>query len=244
MASSFILPTLRSSPLHKSTFLGNPTPTHLSKSPSLLKNLQKLSTHSLTPSAKFNLFELLGGRGLCNGEKGVQQELEKPIQTPPKSPSNQETSTLSSSLNIDEDAFEKELLGLTGGFPGGEKGLQKFVEQNPSPKTTSFEDSDTKMGIGFLNSKPKPPKLPLLMPGMIVIVKNPRNAYHMYCGIIQRITDGRAGVLFEGGNWDKLITFELTELERRDKGPPMAQHGRYWSKMSLWKGLYDSGNAT
>lgn len=40
----------------------------------------------------------------------------------------------------------------------------------------------------------------------------------MYCGIVQRITDGKAGVLFEGGNWDRLITFRL---ERRGKGPPM-----------------------
>jgi len=59
------------------------------------------------------------------------------------------------------------------------------------------------------------------MPGMIAIVKNENNPYYMYCGIVQRITDGKAGVLFEGGNWDRLITFELNELERREKGPPM-----------------------
>ncbi|KAB5538953.1 hypothetical protein DKX38_016486 [Salix brachista] len=28
-----------------------------------------------------------------------------------------------------EDGFEKELMGLTGGFPGGEKGLEKFIEK-------------------------------------------------------------------------------------------------------------------
>lgn len=27
-----------------------------------------------------------------------------------------------------------------------------------------------------------------------------------------------AGVLFEGGNWEMLITFRLQELERREKG--------------------------
>ncbi|KAF9685924.1 hypothetical protein SADUNF_Sadunf03G0105000 [Salix dunnii] len=29
-----------------------------------------------------------------------------------------------------DDAFEKELTGLTGGFPGGEKGLKKIFEEN------------------------------------------------------------------------------------------------------------------
>jgi hypothetical protein len=27
------------------------------------------------------------------------------------------------------------------------------------------------------------------------------------------VSDGKAAVLFEGGNWDKLITFQLSELE-------------------------------
>jgi hypothetical protein len=27
------------------------------------------------------------------------------------------------------------------------------------------------------------------------------------------VSDGKAGVLFEGGNWDKLVTFKLSELE-------------------------------
>ncbi|KAI3819315.1 hypothetical protein L1987_13142 [Smallanthus sonchifolius] len=36
----------------------------------------------------------------------------------------------------------------------------------------------------------------------------------------KRITDGKAGV-FEGGNWDRLITFKLDDLERREKGTPM-----------------------
>lgn len=117
-----------------------------------------------------------------------------------------------------EDAFGKELLGFTGGFPGGEKGLQKFIDENPPPAKTGTESS------GFDLSqvkKPKPPELPMLLPGMIAIVKNPKSPYHMYCGIVQRITDGKAGVLFEGGNWDRLITFRLDELERREKGPPM-----------------------
>ncbi|CAL1393229.1 unnamed protein product [Linum trigynum] len=109
------------------------------------------------------------------------------------------------------------MMGLTGGFPGGEKGLQKFIEENPPPKKT---DSGALAGITTAGKKPRAPELPLLMPGMIALVKNTNSPYYMYCGIVQRITDGKAGVLLEGGVWDRLITFRLEELERREKGPP------------------------
>ncbi len=33
---------------------------------------------------------------------------------------------------------------------------------------------------------------------------------------MQRVSDGKAAVLFEGGNWDKLVTFRLAELEEVD----------------------------
>lgn len=220
MAASLYPTTLQ---LHKSHFLGQ---THFSKTPS-----SSPFPKTLKITAKFNLFEILGGRGLCNGEAGLDQELKKPITTqeqqppPPQIPTKDPQKSASSVAEIiPEDGFEKELMGLTGGFPGGEKGLQKFIEQNPPPKkfqkpttqelaTTEFKQS--------LTRKPKAPELPLLMPGMIAIVKNENNPYYMYCGIVQRITDGKAGVLFEGGNWDRLITFRLDELERREKGPPM-----------------------
>ncbi|KAL5981748.1 hypothetical protein ACLOJK_015811 [Asimina triloba] len=209
--SPLILPNLQ-----KSTFLGSPIPCHLS-----LRTPQKPYPSLLKPSAKFNLFEIMGGRGLCGGEEGVEKELKKTIETPSSnSPAEQGKDGPDSSGGLPpfaagEAAFEKELSGLTGGFPGGEKGLQKFIEENPPPTKAG------ETGLALLSSKPRPPVLPLLLPGMIVIVKNPKNAYHMYCGIIQRITDGKAGVLFEGGNWDRLITFRLDELERREKGPPM-----------------------
>ncbi|KAI5020271.1 hypothetical protein ZWY2020_045159 [Hordeum vulgare] len=54
---------------------------------------------------------------------------------------------------------------------------------------------------------------------MVVLVKNTNNASHMYCSIMQRVTDGKVGVLFEGGNWDRLITFGVDGLEGRAKGP-------------------------
>jgi len=195
-------------------------------------NLLRLSsnTRSLAATAKFNLFEVLGGRGLCNGEQGLLKELETPKSSLSKtseenSPDDPTTLTpptpgTTSSLYLGEGSFEKELLGLTGGFPGGEKGLVNFIEKNPPPKKTKGKDqlgSEPSSAV----TEPNSPEPPLLMPGMIVIVKNEDNPYHMYCGIVQRVTDGMVGVLFEGGNWDKLITFRMNDLERREKGPPM-----------------------
>lgn len=52
----------------------------------------------------------------------------------------------------------------------------------------------------------------MILPGTAVKVKNPNDTYYGYQGLVQRITDGKAAVLFEGGNWDKLITFNLSEL--------------------------------
>lgn len=170
--------------------------------------------------AKFNLAEILGGRGLCNGEKGIEKELKKQVEEgQAQIGSEQENSGgTAQPKSVPEDGFDKELMGLTGGFPGGEKGLQKFIQENPPPPKQSSNGTITDLA---LTNKPKAPELPLLLPGMIAIVKNENSPYHMYCGIVQRITDGKAGVLFEGGNWDRLITFRLEELERREKGPPM-----------------------
>lgn len=56
----------------------------------------------------------------------------------------------------------------------------------------------------------------MIFPGSIVQVTNPEDIYYRFQGIVQRISDGKAAVLFEGGNWDKLITFRLTELEPVD----------------------------
>ncbi|CAL4924241.1 unnamed protein product [Urochloa decumbens] len=179
---------------------------------------------SRPPSASFRVSEILGGRGLCNGEVGVLKEL---ASSPPPSTtaSSPESSTESSPTEaappaVDPGAFEKELLGLTGGFPGGEVGLKDFVAKNPPPPKNKKSASSQPKAAG-LSTPPRTPELPLFLPGMVVLVKNPNNAYHMYCGIVQRVTDGKVAVLFEGGNWDRLITFNLDELEGREKGPPM-----------------------
>jgi hypothetical protein len=46
-----------------------------------------------------------------------------------------------------------------------------------------------------------------------VRVTNPDDTYYRFEGLVQRISDAKAGVLFEGGNWDKIVTFYLSELE-------------------------------
>lgn len=226
MASSFLLPGVHGPTLAKPSSWGAASQTHLSRHPFSTPSSKPFPIPTpMRPSAKFNLSEVMGGRGLCNGEEGLQKLLKSPPPAaeeapPPPSPSPAASST----LDVAKDAFEKELLGLTGGFPGGEKGLRKFIQENPPPpkKKKKAGPGGGDLGLALAaGTRPKPPELPLLMPGMIVIVKNPSNPYHMYCGIVQRVTDGKAGVLFEGGNWDKLLTFRLDELERREKGPPM-----------------------
>ena len=57
-----------------------------------------------------------------------------------------------------------------------------------------------------LSSKP-------VLPGSVVVVKDINSIYRGYKGFVQRVTKNKAAVLFEGGNWDKLITFQLTSLE-------------------------------
>lgn len=218
MASSISLQT----PLLKSTFLNQ---NHRRRFP--LPRRASPIPRAFRPSAAFDLSQLLGGRGLCNGERGLNEELKRNVEENPAEIGTTggeipESSEKLGVVEVSEDGFDKELMGLTGGFPGGEKGLQKFITENPPPPKPKRSDSKSgEIGAILSSQKPKPPDLPLLLPGMIAIVKNPNNPYHMYCGIVQRITDGKAGVLFEGGNWDRLITFRLEELERREKGPPM-----------------------
>jgi len=57
-----------------------------------------------------------------------------------------------------------------------------------------------------LTSKP-------ILPGSFVVVKDINSIYRGYKGFVQRVTKQKAAVLFEGGNWDKIITFQLINLE-------------------------------
>jgi NAD(P)H dehydrogenase subunit S len=56
----------------------------------------------------------------------------------------------------------------------------------------------------------------MILPGSIIRVKNINDIYYNFQGFVQRVTDGKAAVIFEGGNWDKMVTFRLSELELVD----------------------------
>jgi hypothetical protein len=57
---------------------------------------------------------------------------------------------------------------------------------------------------------------PLLLPGSTVRVTNPGDTYYKFEGQVQRVSDGRAAVIFGGGNWTKIVSFRLSELETID----------------------------
>jgi len=52
-----------------------------------------------------------------------------------------------------------------------------------------------------------------ILPGSFVVVNDINSIYRGYKGFVQRVTKKSTSVLFEGVNWDKLITFQLTNLE-------------------------------
>ncbi|MCO5553541.1 hypothetical protein L7F22_007063 [Adiantum nelumboides] len=178
-------------------------------------------------SEKADFWQLLGGRGLPGGEEALirSKQLYTSAKESPKddasSSTEHATATASAAASAEpasttDESFDKEMMGLTGGFPGGEMGLNQFVSSvKLAPKPVDWAT------MQVVQQRPKAPPPPLLMPGMTVIVKNERNRYHMFGGIVQRVTDGKVAVLFEGGNWDKLVTFYIEELERTAKGPPM-----------------------
>ena len=51
-----------------------------------------------------------------------------------------------------------------------------------------------------------------ILPGSTVTVQDVRSIYNGYTGFVQRISGDRAAVLFEGGNWDKLVTMPIKDL--------------------------------
>jgi hypothetical protein len=52
-----------------------------------------------------------------------------------------------------------------------------------------------------------------ILPGSTVVVRDITSIYDGYKGFVQRISGRRAAVLFEGGNWDKLVTLHLSTLQ-------------------------------
>ena len=51
-----------------------------------------------------------------------------------------------------------------------------------------------------------------ILPGATVTVHNQESIYNGYVGFVQRINGDKAAVLFEGGNWDKLLTLPIKDL--------------------------------
>ena len=51
-----------------------------------------------------------------------------------------------------------------------------------------------------------------ILPGSTVTVIDPASIYRGYTGFVQRISENKAAVLFEGGNWDKLLTLPIKDL--------------------------------
>ena len=52
-----------------------------------------------------------------------------------------------------------------------------------------------------------------ILPCSTIIVKDPASIYRGYTGFVQRISGDKAAVLFEGGNWDKLISIPIIDIE-------------------------------
>jgi len=53
----------------------------------------------------------------------------------------------------------------------------------------------------------------MILPGSTVIVNDSHSIYNGYKGFVQRISQDKAAVLFEGGNWDKLLTIPIKHLQ-------------------------------
>ena len=58
-----------------------------------------------------------------------------------------------------------------------------------------------------------------ILPGSTVIVKNQSSIYNGYEGCVQRISGDKVAVLMDQHTpWDKIITFQLKELEEKTTG--------------------------
>ena len=59
----------------------------------------------------------------------------------------------------------------------------------------------------------------MILPGSTVIVKSTTSIYDGYEGCVQRISGNQVAVLMDQHTpWDKMITFQLKELEEKTTG--------------------------
>ncbi len=53
----------------------------------------------------------------------------------------------------------------------------------------------------------------IIFPGSAVRVINEGDTYYGFQGQVQRVTDGKVAVIFSGGNWEKIVSFNFSELD-------------------------------
>ena len=59
----------------------------------------------------------------------------------------------------------------------------------------------------------------MILPGSTVVVRNLSSIYNGYEGCVQRISEDKVAVLMDSHTpWDKMITFQLKELEEKTIG--------------------------
>ena len=59
----------------------------------------------------------------------------------------------------------------------------------------------------------------MILPGTTIVIDNPSSIYNGYVGCVQRISEDKVAVLMDSHTpWDKMITFQLKELEERTYG--------------------------
>ncbi len=85
----------------------------------------------------------------------------------------------------------------------------------PQPPPLRHDGGTPMASVSVPSPSPSPDQAAPILPGSSVTVQDPRSIYQGYTGIVQRISDRRAAVLFEGGNWDKLVTLQLSQLQGR-----------------------------
>ncbi len=63
---------------------------------------------------------------------------------------------------------------------------------------------------------PKPGEPGPILPGTMIVVRDPTSIYNGYEGFIQRISDDKAAVLFDDYSpWEKLVTMPIKILEKK-----------------------------
>eukprot|EP00238_Polyblepharides_amylifera_P012846 CAMPEP_0196595540 /NCGR_PEP_ID=MMETSP1081-20130531/81344_1 /TAXON_ID=36882 /ORGANISM="Pyramimonas amylifera, Strain CCMP720" /LENGTH=262 /DNA_ID=CAMNT_0041920149 /DNA_START=182 /DNA_END=970 /DNA_ORIENTATION=+ len=224
-----------------SHFMGAPV---ISRSTQSRAHVRLSVVSSKTEEGGFDLMKLAGGRsGLPGGEFALKTDAGKEKlfgdAAREKEQKMKAKNTITNFAEGDEDIYvgsgrymkgdSKKLpakenvgffVGATGGFAGGEELLWTFRDEVKKQMAADRKVDIADAMVGRIDPKKAMMSTPLLMPGMNAVVSAERSPYHMFTGIVQRISDGKAQVLFEGGNWDKSVTFKLEDLERSKSGPP------------------------